>query len=374
LIAKHSFIPPKTPLQCTLSPTIFIRDLLKLEQVRYNRQMELALLGIDHSKIEIKNMEPIFLTKEEKTFFRKAFKTTYPQHELVLLTTCNRIEFYYTAANKDEIANWIMSQLSKQKNVDETLIRSLFILHNQTTCIQHLFEVASGVQSMVFGENEILGQVKDAYDTANSESTTGTYLNKVFQSAVATGKRARSETLISRGSYSVSSIAIDALRQAKLDYFADNILIIGMGIMGIRCIKKCDALGHPSLTIANRTQEKTKAITNEHNVQAISYEEALNTLNNYDIIIAATSSRDPIITASMLNETPQIFVDLGLPRNIDPAISAMNNKLIINVDDLKLVATKNIKRKEEEISKVMQIIDREKERLFHWMDYKKQHA
>ena len=332
--------------------------------------MEVALLGIDHSKVAIQDMEPIFLNKDGKQAFRKAFNDAAHMHELVVLTTCNRIEFYFVADNMQRGAAWIISQLAKQKQVDESLVKSLLIPYEQAQALQHLFEVSSGIQSMVFGENEILSQVKEAYENASKEATAGTYLNKCFQAAIACGKRARSETLISRGAYSVSSIAIDAIRQTKLDYFADNILVIGMGVMGKRCVKKCDALGHPSLTVCNRSIEKAQQMAAEHNCDVIAYEQGLKQLQHYDIIITATSTKEAVIRPDMLSDNTQLLVDLGLPRNIDPAIADLKNKELINVDGLKKVALKNIKRKEEEISKVQAIINEEKERVFHWMSFK----
>ena len=213
--------------------------------------MNIGLVGINHTKKQIKEFESIFLTNEGKQNFYTKVVSECPVKELVILTTCNRVEFYFAAEDIDVAGKWIMETLSIQKNVDKNITTSLLEIYGEKQTLIHLFEVASGVQSMVVGENEILGQVKEAYDIAFSKHKTGPILNKAFQSAIATGKRARAETAISRGAYSVSSIAIDAIRKTLLDYFEMTVLIIGMGTMGTRCLKKLDALAHPNISIAN---------------------------------------------------------------------------------------------------------------------------
>ena len=188
--------------------------------------MEIGLVGIDHTKSQIQAFESIFLTKEGKDLFYTKLTSQSPVKEIVILTTCNRVEFYYVSSNLKEGADWIKETLSIQKNIEGKIVESLLVSYDTAATLLHLFEVASGVQSMVFGENEILSQVKDAYEEAFSKHKTGPFLNKLFQLAVATGKRARTETKISRGAYSVSSIAVDALRKSILDYFDNSILII----------------------------------------------------------------------------------------------------------------------------------------------------
>lgn len=333
--------------------------------------MYIGLIGVDHTQAKILSFEPIFLNKEGKQHFRLATKEQSPLHECVILTTCNRIEFYYCADNQEEAEQWILNRIVHQKNVDMSIAKSLLKPYDNHFVIQHLFEVASGVQSMVFGENEILTQVKEAYENAYVDGTTGAYLNKCFQTAVAVGKRSRSETEISRGAYSVSSIAVDALRQERLDYFGCSILIIGCGTMGKRCLKKLVALGHPDISICNRNAALSLQLSKEHHVKQLSLDKAIQRVANYDVVISAVAVKDALLTPENVSSTAStLWIDLGLPRNIDPLVSSS----IITVEDLKKIAKASVKRRKGEERKVHLIIDEEKERLSRWFENKKSHA
>ena len=339
--------------------------------------MKIGLIGIDHTKSQMHAFESIYLTHEGKELFYNKITAYSPVNELVILTTCNRLEFYFSAEDSQKAQDWIKNTLAIQKNVDQAIIESLLISYTMEDTLRHLFEVASGIQSMVFGENEILAQVKDAYDSAYSKHKTGSLLNKCFQAAVSTGKRARTETEISRGAYSVSSIAIDALRKTILDYFDHSILIIGMGTMGIRCLKKLDALAHPEIVIANRTNEKALELAKHHNVTAQKYEDIFDQLNHYNIIISAVSVKDKVIIPSHFDQTHQtkLIIDLGLPRNVDPNMTDQFEQIkLINVDGLKKIALKNVNKRKVEIQKVNTIINEELSDINTWMLNRKKYV
>ena len=336
--------------------------------------MELGLIGVNHHQMAIKDFEPYFLDNDGKSLFYTKITSHSPVKELVILTTCNRIEFYYTSKNNQEAINWILQQLSIQTKTDFTESKKIFKAYNSNQTIDHLLSVASGLNSMVFGENEILGQIKDTYDIALKKKKTGPYLNKCFQTAIATGKRARTETAISKGAYSVSSIAIDAIRKTHFDYFEKSICIIGAGTMGCRCLKKLDALGHPNITITNRSEQKLNDLKKMFNMTTESFETISENLQSFDIIISAVSIKSPIIIGSHFTKysKPELIIDLGLPRNVDPSIQDEFNINIINVDGLKDIASKNILKREEEINQVKKIIKEEVKNFFIWKSYKQE--
>ncbi len=336
--------------------------------------MMIGLLGINHTQTEIKNFEPIFLNKEGKSKFRDAVKTSNIISECVVLTTCNRVEFYFVSSNLEEAKDWIVTQISVQKNVAKSLVSSLLKLYSSAEAMYHLFSVASGVQSMVVGENEILSQVKEAYDNALKLQLTGPLLNKCFQSAVATGKRVRAETEISRGAYSVSSIAIDAIRQTKLDYFGRSILIVGLGTMGFRCLKKLHALAHPDITLCNRTLAVSESLSSQYETAYFDYSDLASRVGEFDIIISAVTEKTFIIFPENFSSNSDcLLVDLGLPRNVDPSCENGNTIKLINVDGLKEIATKNVKRRQAELSKVEIIVEDEISKFNQWITYKNNH-
>lgn len=336
--------------------------------------MEIRLLGINHTQTEIKNFEPIFLNKEGKSIFRNAIKNSLLISECVVLTTCNRVEIYYVSKDPDKAKDWIFNQICTQKNVNLDLVSSLLKYYSMTDTIKHLFHVTAGVQSMVVGENEILSQVKDAYDNALKQNVTGALLNKCFQSAVASGKRVRSETEISRGAYSVSSIAIDAIRQTNLDYFGKSILIVGLGTMGTRCLKKLHALAHPNITICNRTLSVSETLSKDYETSYFDYLDLSNRIGEFEIVISAVTERSFIIEPENFNgDQDYLVIDLGLPRNVNPECDSLDSFKLINVDGLKEIATKNVKRRQGELVKVELIIEDEIDRFKQWLSNKKEY-
>ena len=337
--------------------------------------MALGLLGVDHTQTAIKNIEPIFLNKDGKQRLYDQIRSTTIIDECIILTTCNRVEYYLVANDLDAAKTWLITAISKQKQVSEDIILSLLNYHQREHAIHHLFDVVSGIQSMVFGENEILTQVKQAYEEAANLNLTGAILNKCFQVAISVGKRVRSETDISRGAYSVSSIAIEAIRQTQLDYFSKSICIVGMGTMGTRCFKKLYALGHPDVTLCNRTSAIIDTLTTDHDVNSISFETITDSIKHFDIIICATSVREPLFNQQHFDtQKPYLMIDLGLPRNINPELENQAKTTLINVDGLKEVANINVKKKMGELSKVNAIIDEELANIMKWFLYKQTHV
>jgi glutamyl-tRNA reductase len=330
--------------------------------------MNILLFGTSYKLTPIKDIEPVYIGKDEIATFLNSQRWESIQ-EIVFLSTCNRFECYVVSDNKDEASKELFKALSEYKDISVQLVEALLAPLASVDPVEHLFNVSSGIESMVFGENEILTQVKDAYQCSLKNNTSGPILNKVFQSAVSAGKRVRTETQISKGAYSVSSIAIEAIREDILDYFACNILIIGAGTMGVRAMKKLHALGHPSITLTNRTKEKADVLATSHDIQTVSYNDAILSLENYDIIIAATGCTTPIVHSDLIKKESSIrlIVDLGVPRNVD----LENDEIkVITVGGLKDIADKNIKKRKESLGRVKDIIGADIAKLYQWYDYK----
>ena len=285
------------------------------------------------------------------------------------------MEYYIVANDLTESAEWIYTEIAKRKEQPVHSVKRILSLYSQEETLSHIFNVVSGLESMVFGENEILAQVKSAYSAAKDYKLTGPLLNKLFQSAVSCGKRVRSETKISYGAYSVSSIAIDALKSHHLDYFGRKILIIGIGIMGQRCLKKLHALGHPDITLSNRTNQVAQAFSRQFSTQYLPFEDVTSSLANYDIIISAISRKKPLITDEHLETVaqPSLLIDLGLPRNVKLK-SYNEQRKIISVDGLKDLAEKNVKRRKGEIAAAKLVIDDEYYKFQNWINYKREHT
>lgn len=337
--------------------------------------MDMGLLGTSHKRASLNELESVHLNQELREQLC-ADKADLGIQELVILSTCNRSEIYYVSddieATKTAIINWV----SEKKSVSAEDLEALYVFRKEDVAVKHLFSVASGIESMVLGENEILTQVKDGYATYQEAGHTGAYFNKIFQMATAVGKRVRTETEISRGAYSVSSIAIEAIREELLDYFGRKILVVGLGVMGRRALKKLIALGHPNLTVTNRTDSKAEVFAKEEKIFSIPYLSMLDTAHQYDIILTAVSSRNHVLNPEQFskpNAVTELVIDLGLPRNANPTIQSDTLNLI-SVDGLKAIAEKNVASRKECVDKVLNIIADEMTKLSQWIEGKKRGA
>lgn len=351
-------------------------ELAYFERKTYNcASMDMGLLGTSHKRASLNELESVHLNQELRDELC-ANKSDLGIQELVILSTCNRSEIYFVADDLDATKANILKWVSEKKEVPESVLDGLYLFRKEDVAVQHLFSVASGIESMVLGENEILTQVKDAYSLYQDAGHTGAFFNKVFQMATAVGKRVRTETDISKGAYSVSSIAIEAIRENALDYFGRKILVIGLGVMGRRALKKLLALGHPNLTVTNRTNSKAELFAKEERLFSLPYEDLDEKVHEYDIILTAVSSRHHILNPDQFNKdnvATEIVIDLGLPRNANPAIHSEKLNLI-SVDGLKAIAEKNVASRKESVDLVLSIISDEMIKLSQWVEGKKNGA
>lgn len=329
---------------------------------------KLGFLGTDYKRSPLRDIELIYLKQESWQSLCHVVRNESPITELVILATCNRFELYFVADDIDEAVQWLTAFIADSANIPRDSIATIVYSLKEGAVIQHLFNVAAGVESMVFGEDEILAQVKKAYSDFQEIKITGPTTNKLFQSAIGVGKRVRHETEISRGAYSISSIAIDAIRELKLDYFDHSILIVGTGTIGQRAIKKLVSIGHPSITICNRTYAKAAKIAEESGVSILPFEKLADAIRQFNIVIVATAASDYLICPIHLqnNSETSLVVDLTVPRNVDPTIDTMGCQ-VISVDGLKQIADKNVLKRRKEALKIQAILDDEQLKFEQWL-------
>jgi glutamyl-tRNA reductase len=336
--------------------------------------MHLIKLGTSHKLAFIKDIEKIYLTADELPALIDAIKNS-PIDELVVLSTCNRLEFYIVSPTPASAVDWLHSYVSTAKNVDEKLVKRLLDDKYGYEAIHHLLNVVSGTESMVFGESEIHSQVKAAYEKSLTFGSSKTLLNKIFQLAISVGKRVRTETSIARGSYSISSIAVDSLRDffGEEDFLKKSILIVGAGVMGKRALVKLLAMGHTNTFITNRTASKTYELCEKHSVKPFPFALLEEGIDSFDAMIFATGVKEFLLEPNHFKNrdltSEKVVVDLGLPRNVDPDIQYTDVELI-SLDGIEKVANKNIQRKKEELIGIKSIISEELERFKKWYQFK----
>lgn len=292
--------------------------------------------------------------------------------EAAIVSTCNRVEIYVARAGSatGPDADLIAEYLTQFHQLSYEQVRpSLYALPNQDA-IKHLFRVAASLDSLIVGEGQIAGQIKKAYEAAQETGTAGAVLHAVFQQALAVAKRVRTETGISRGHVSVSSVAVDYVRQVH-DHFDDKtVLVIGAGKMGALTLKHLRALRPERILVTNRSPEKAEAIAHECGGNAVPWERLDDALVDADIVLSTTGAPEPIVTRARFNKIldrrnrgTMVILDIAVPRDFDPSIHDGDRACLFNVDDLKRIQEQTVKARQQHIKPAEAIIDEEVSRF-----------
>ncbi len=334
--------------------------------------MLLGVLKTDHTNLSLVEREQVYFSDSDKDRFLSLWRTESPVDELVIMSTCNRSEIYFSGADLTASEQRLKRLMSAFFGVSSDWIDQKFESIRGDAALKHLFGVISGIHSMVFGENEILGQVKAAYQFCLEKGSTQSILNKAFQSAIAVGKRVRDETELGKGAYSVSSIAIDRAAQIRPDFLKLRTIIVGAGDTSLRCVKKLAALGHQNLVITNRTPERAGQIAAEYGLETLDYAQLISRLNEFDCVFVATLSPDYLVfPAQIASNRPKVVVDLGVPRNVDPRVAELPNVTLITIDHLTEIADENVARRRVELPKINGIFDEEIAIFHQWHNYRR---
>ncbi len=282
--------------------------------------------------------------------------------EVVILSTCNRTEVYWAgSASGAELSKWL--ERHHGNNLD--LASSLYV-HQEQRAVEHAFSVASGLDSMVLGEAQILGQLKDAYRVAQEAGSTGPALNKLFQAAFSAAKRVRSETRIGENAVSIASATVSLARRVYSDLSAQSALLIGAGDMNALVARHFMSAGVNRMVIANRTLSRAQTLAAELKAHAVGLENLDQELAQADIVIACTASPEPLITKSAAEAAirarrrrPIFMVDLAVPRDIEPGVADLEDVYLFSIDDLQQLIDENRLQREAAAGGARLLIDEE---------------
>jgi glutamyl-tRNA reductase len=280
--------------------------------------------------------------------------------EVVLLSTCNRVEVYGVASK----VNGNVHGLFRHLGVGTQDFEPYLYVHEGDAALRHLFSVAGGLDSMVLGETEITGQLKHAYQTAHASKLTGRLLNRAFQTALQTGKEIRSTTQVGRGATSVGSVAVDlAGKIFDGDLSGKTVMIIGAGKMGEACVRHLSKKGARSVLVANRSFERAEGLANEFGGQAIHFDACLDAMIGADIVVTSTGSSQTILHAGQIESVmsarrnrPLFMIDIAVPRDIDADVQHLENVYLYNIDHLSALVRENVRMREQELSRCQEII------------------
>ncbi|MCQ2974740.1 MAG: glutamyl-tRNA reductase [Bacteroidales bacterium] len=331
----------------------------------------IAILGVSHKTGPISVREQYTFSEEEISEFYARLKPEKCFKGLAIISTCNRQEIYFeTNLNtEDENFEFITNCLSKYRTYSP-LHKEYFYFYTGEKVVDHLFKVVSGIDSMILGEDQIVMQVKNAFRFCFENNFLSTVLTRLFNKSFEAANRVRTETNISHGAASVSSAAVEMCFD-KFDNITDKkILIIGAGQTGELTLQNFSKKNCNHLYITNRTFEKADNLAKKYNANALKIKDIDKEINNFDIVIAATSSKNYLVTYSMIKplNKKRVFVDISVPRNIDKSISTIKNIELLAVDDLQSHINEVSIKRHQSLIDAQQIINEVKRDFVQWVN------
>ncbi len=333
----------------------------------------LVVLGLNHNSAPVTVRERMAIKKEEMEDLYKKFLTENSVQELFLISTCNRVEYYFIIKNylcdKCDIHSPICDKCEILNIVAQNCNLSVEDLTKYTyfasgkEAVTHLFAVASGLDSLVLGEPQIFGQIKDAFEISKENNGMGGFLNKLFEFTLKTAKKVRTVTGISENPVSVSYAAVELAKKIFSDLSLAKAMIIGAGEMCELAARHLVGSNIGSIIVTNRTFEKALKLAEEFSGDAVTFDRFAQKLPEIDIIISSTGSPDFVVTAEMIKDAmkkrpsrPMFFIDIAVPRDIDPKGAEIENTYLYDIDDLKSVVEANKKEREKEAKKAWDIV------------------
>jgi glutamyl-tRNA reductase len=325
--------------------------------------MPIVVLGLSHHSCPVTVREKFAFSDASIPGALHGIKQAGIADEGVILSTCNRVELYLSTSQPPAAAlNEAKKFLLAHHSYTESVGNEIYLLEEPHS-IHHLFRVASGLESMVLGETEILGQLKKAYELALQQQLTGPRLNKAFQKAFNVAKQIRTETHIQRGSISVGSVAVELAEKIFESLEERHVMIIGAGDTGEKTAKALLSRGAKSIIVSNRSYDKAQALATELGGQAIHFEDWHTISAKVDIIISSTSAPHYVVDRQRIEpmlklrkNRPLLLIDIAVPRDIDPEINLLGNVFLYNIDDLQAIAGNYLKQRQEEVSRCQAII------------------
>jgi glutamyl-tRNA reductase len=311
--------------------------------------MAVNILGINHKTAPVALREKVAFGEDRLVAALMTLRQELGVAEALILSTCNRTEVYWSGtASGADLSQWL--ERHHGNNLD--LAASLYV-HQESRAIEHTFSVASGLDSMVLGEVQILGQLKDAYRIAQESGSTGPILNKLFQAAFSAAKRVRTETRIGANAVSLASATVSLARRVFEDLSAHNALLVGAGDMNALTARHFMSAGIKRMVIANRTLEKAQSLAGELKAHAVPLADLDQELAQADIVISCTASPEPLISKRAVEAAirarrrrPIFMVDMAVPRDIDPAVAELEDVYLFSIDDLQQLVDENIQQRE----------------------------
>jgi glutamyl-tRNA reductase len=336
--------------------------------------MDLLLLGVSHHTASVDLRERLdFSMRGVSEALRELAECPSPA-EAVVLTTCNRAEIYVACADTDTTRRDLAQFMSRFHDVPEHELAPHLYDHTGADVARHLFRVAAGLDSLVVGEPQIFGQVKDAYAVASAERRTGALLNKLFTWSFAVGKRVRADTGLGEGAVSVSYAAISLATKIFGSLKDLTVLVVGAGEMAELTATHLESQQVRRIAVTSRTLARAHALARKVNGTAVDWAAIDDELLVADIVVTATGASTPIIGETTINRVmrarrnrPLFIIDIGLPRDVEPAAGDLEQVFLYNIDDLRSIISENLARRKAQTARAEAMVSAEVETFLVWL-------
>ncbi|MBE0446840.1 MAG: glutamyl-tRNA reductase [Actinobacteria bacterium] len=336
--------------------------------------MHVIVAGLSHKTAPVE-------IREKVTFPEQALSDSlhaligYPYtNEAVILSTCNRMEIYVVASDPDNGRDNIIQFISDYHQLNRNELVNYLYFHEGTSAIHHLFRVSSSLDSMVIGEAQILGQVKNAYNAAFESDTTATILNRLFRHALLVGKRVRTETEIGESAVSISYAAVELAKKVFETLSGRTVMLIGAGEMIELTATHLVSNGVNKVIVTNRTFERAEALAQKFNGMAVRFNDFIDHMVHADIIISSTGAPHQVVSKSQVTHVmhkrrnrPIFFIDIAVPRDIDPDVANLYNVFAYDIDDLDSVVQTNLEERKKAAEIAEEIVENEVYSFSSWL-------
>ncbi len=339
-----------------------------------NKRPQIVLLGVNHKTAPVEVREQLAL-KETSVPALDLFSEHGRCDEVLFLSTCNRVEVLMAARKAEEAIAAIKRIWQEKGGISPAELEKFLYVYEGEDAIRHLFRVASSLDSMVVGEPQILGQIKDAYRMATEAKTTGLVLNRLLNKAFAIAKRVRTETGIASSAVSISYAAVELAKKIFGDLKGKHAMLVGAGEMAELAAQHLRTNGVNHIVVANRTLARAVELSKELNGEAISLQEIEEALLDIDIVISSTGAPGIVLHEEQVHKAMRprrhrllFFIDIAVPRDIDPGVNNIDNVYLYDIDDLKGVVELNKAQREKEALKAERMVEAEVIKFMGWME------
>ena len=333
----------------------------------------LVLVGVNHKATPVEIREKLAFNQVKLEASLEHLVSCPEIVENIILSTCNRVEIYARVENSDQGIQLLKDFISDYHGLSRGSLDQYFYSYRDNQAIEHLFRVSASLDSMILGEAQILGQVKDAYSTARALSSTGLVLNQLFEKAFNVAKKVREETGISERGVSISSAAVELAKKIFEDLENYSVMLVGTGEMAELAAKHLISYGVKTVYVASRTYERAIALAQTLNGCALDFDTFKEELYRADIVITSTAAPTFIIHKEMIEQAihkrknkPIFLIDIAVPRDIAPEVNDLENVYLYDIDDLQNVVNANMEERQKEAENAMEIIKEEVTKFNNW--------